>query len=141
MIDGAQDLPISRQAKILNISRSCVYYKPKSTKLAALIGVENPGLPVSGQCFLQRLDAKIRFHRDRHAMAEDAAAAAVHDGGQIDEAARSTPAENHLAFTGSCPKLRDHLPPGNMHMRMANEKLPNISQRVAWAQTERGLHA
>ena len=36
MIDGAHDLPISRQAKILNISRSCVYYKPKSTSVADL---------------------------------------------------------------------------------------------------------
>jgi putative transposase len=31
MIDRAHDLPIVRQAKVLNISRGCVYYKPRST--------------------------------------------------------------------------------------------------------------
>ena len=29
MIDRAHDLPISRQAKVLNISRGAVYYKPR----------------------------------------------------------------------------------------------------------------
>jgi putative transposase len=31
MIDRTHDLPIARQAKVLNISRGCVYYKPRST--------------------------------------------------------------------------------------------------------------
>ena len=30
MIDRTHDLPIVRQAKVLNISRGCVYYQPKS---------------------------------------------------------------------------------------------------------------
>ncbi len=30
MIDRTHDLPIVRQAKVLNISRGCVYYKPTS---------------------------------------------------------------------------------------------------------------
>ncbi len=29
MIDRTHDLPISRQAKVLNISRGAVYYKPR----------------------------------------------------------------------------------------------------------------
>jgi putative transposase len=29
MIDTTHDLPISRQAKLLNISRGTVYYKPR----------------------------------------------------------------------------------------------------------------
>jgi putative transposase len=31
MIDRTHDLPIARQAKVLSISRGCVYYKPRST--------------------------------------------------------------------------------------------------------------
>ena len=29
MIDAAHDLPVTRQAKILNLSRSSVYYRPR----------------------------------------------------------------------------------------------------------------
>src|ERR1700710_2952703 len=36
MIDRTHDLPIVRQAKALNISRGCVYYKPKSASAADL---------------------------------------------------------------------------------------------------------
>jgi putative transposase len=36
MIDGAHDLPIARHAKVLNISRGCVYYKAKSACAADL---------------------------------------------------------------------------------------------------------
>ena len=36
MIDRTHDLPIARQAKALNISRGCVYYKPKSASAADL---------------------------------------------------------------------------------------------------------
>ena len=36
MIDRTHDLPIVRQAKVLNISRGCVYYKPKPTSAADL---------------------------------------------------------------------------------------------------------
>jgi putative transposase len=36
MIERAHDLPIARQAKVLNISRGCVYYKPKSASAADL---------------------------------------------------------------------------------------------------------
>ena len=30
MIDKSHDLPISRQAKVLNVSRGSVYYRPRS---------------------------------------------------------------------------------------------------------------
>ena len=30
MIDRFHDHPIARQAKVLNISRGCVYYKPRA---------------------------------------------------------------------------------------------------------------
>ena len=30
MIEPAHDLPVARQAKVLNISRSPVYYQPRS---------------------------------------------------------------------------------------------------------------
>ena len=36
MIDRTHDLPIVRQAKVLNISRGCVYYKPRSVSAADL---------------------------------------------------------------------------------------------------------
>ena len=36
-------------------------------ELAALIGVENLRSAVFRQSILQRLDAEVRFHRDRHA--------------------------------------------------------------------------
>ncbi len=36
MIDGAHALPIVRQAKVLNISRGCVYYKPRPLSAADL---------------------------------------------------------------------------------------------------------
>ena len=29
MIDRTHDLPVARQAKVLNISRGCVYYRPR----------------------------------------------------------------------------------------------------------------
>ena len=36
MIDRIHDLPIARQAKVLNISRGCVYYKPRPVSAADL---------------------------------------------------------------------------------------------------------
>ena len=36
MIDRAHDLPIGRQAKVLNISRGAVYYKPRSVSIEDL---------------------------------------------------------------------------------------------------------
>ena len=36
MIDRAHDLPIARQAKVLNISRGAVYYKPRSVSIEDL---------------------------------------------------------------------------------------------------------
>ncbi len=36
MIDGAHELPIARQAKVLNISRGCIYYKPRPVSAADL---------------------------------------------------------------------------------------------------------
>ena len=36
MIDRTHDLPVTRQAEVLNISRGCVYYKPKSPSAADL---------------------------------------------------------------------------------------------------------
>jgi putative transposase len=36
MIDRTHGLPIARQAKVLNISRGCVYYKPRSVSAADL---------------------------------------------------------------------------------------------------------
>src|SRR5437763_10375299 len=36
MIDREHELPIARQAKVLNISRGCVYYKPKSASAVDL---------------------------------------------------------------------------------------------------------
>ena len=36
MIDRTHDLPIVRQAKVLNISRGCIYYKPRSASVADL---------------------------------------------------------------------------------------------------------
>jgi putative transposase len=40
MIDREHELPIARQAKVLNISRGSVYYRPKAVSAAdlALIG-------------------------------------------------------------------------------------------------------
>ena len=40
------------------------------------------------QSFLERLDTKIRFHRDRYPPSQDAAGEPVHHGGQINEPAR-----------------------------------------------------
>ena len=42
-------------------------------ELAALVGVENLRLAVLGQGLLQRLDAEVRLHRDRHADATEPA--------------------------------------------------------------------
>jgi putative transposase len=36
MIDRTHDLPLARQVKVLNISRGCVYYKPRSVSAADL---------------------------------------------------------------------------------------------------------
>ena len=57
-------------------------------ELAALIGVENLRPAVTGQSFLQRLDAELGFHRDRHPPGQNPAAEPVDHGRQIDEAAR-----------------------------------------------------
>jgi len=57
-------------------------------ELAALIRVEYLRLAVLRQGFLQRLDAKIRLHRDRHAMRKHPPGRPVDDRRQIDEAPR-----------------------------------------------------
>ena len=36
MIDREHDLPLSRQAKVLNLSRSTVYYKPRPVSVEDL---------------------------------------------------------------------------------------------------------
>ena len=46
------------------------------------------GLPLPGQGLLQRFDAEVGFHRDRHPMRENPPAEHVDDRHQVDEAAR-----------------------------------------------------
>src|SRR5664280_3157181 len=58
MIDLTHDLPIARQAKVLNISRGCVYYKPRSTSaenLALMRRIEERHLesPLAGSRMLR----------------------------------------------------------------------------------------
>jgi hypothetical protein len=36
MIEPAHDLPVARQAKVLNLSRSSVYYRPTDRRLRSL---------------------------------------------------------------------------------------------------------
>ena len=60
MIDRNHDLPISRQAKILNISRSSVYYKPRpvsTTDLALMRRIDELHLefPFAGSRMLRDL--------------------------------------------------------------------------------------
>ena len=57
-------------------------------ELAALIRIENVRPAVTGQSFIQRLDAELRFHGDRQPPSENPAAEPVDDGREIDEAAR-----------------------------------------------------
>jgi hypothetical protein len=57
-------------------------------ELAALIRIEDVRPSVTGQSFIQRLDAELRFHGDRQPPGENPAAEPVDDGCQIDEAAR-----------------------------------------------------
>ena len=57
-------------------------------ELAALIRVEDLWPAVTGQSFVQRLNAELDLHGDRQSPSEDPAAEPVDDGGEIDEAAR-----------------------------------------------------
>src|ERR1019366_7418839 len=57
-------------------------------ELAALTGLEYPGLAMFRQRLLQRLDAEAGLHRDRHAMAGHAPAEPVDGGHEINKAAR-----------------------------------------------------
>src|SRR5580765_866898 len=56
-------------------------------KLAALVGVEDLGLPVPGQRLLKRLHAERGVHADRHPVRQDSTARPVDDRAQIDPAA------------------------------------------------------
>src|SRR5512135_310883 len=56
-------------------------------ELAALVTVEDLGLPILGQSLLQRLYAERDVHADRHPVGQYAAAGPVHDGAQVDPAA------------------------------------------------------
>lgn len=60
--------------------------KPGTGELDALIGIENLGPTMPGDCFLQRLDAKIRLHGDRNPSCQHPAAEPVHDRDQINKA-------------------------------------------------------
>ena len=53
--------------------------------LRLLIGIEDPGRAISGQCLLQRLDAKTRIHEVRQLPTQHPAAVPAHDGDQIEE--------------------------------------------------------
>ena len=57
-------------------------------ELAALIRIEDFGCAVSGQGFLDGLDAEVRFQRDRYPPGQDAPAEPVDHGREIDEAPR-----------------------------------------------------
>ena len=62
--------------------------KADAGELAALVAVEDVRLAMPGQGLLQRLDAEVGFHRDRHPMRENPPAEHVDDRRQVDEATR-----------------------------------------------------
>lgn len=67
---------------------SVVLRRPVESALTALVGVENLELAVARQDFLQRLDAEVGLHRDRHPPGQDLAAEPIDDGHEIDEPPR-----------------------------------------------------
>ena len=62
--------------------------KVDAGELAPLVAVEDVRLAMPGQGLLQRFDAEVGFHRDRHPMRENPPAEHVDDRRQVDEAAR-----------------------------------------------------
>src|SRR5271156_2688435 len=62
-----------------------VLRRPLESALAALVGVEDVRLATLGQGLLQRLDAEVGFHRDRHPMRENPPAENVGDRRQVDQ--------------------------------------------------------
>src|SRR5271154_5350409 len=78
-----------------------VLRRPLESALAALVAVEDVRLATLGQGLLQRLDAEVGFHRDRHPMRENPPAEHVDDRRQVDEtAAGSTPMQIMIASGG-----------------------------------------
>src|SRR5260221_11323665 len=75
-------------------------------ELAALGRVEDLRMAMTGQRLLQRFDAECRLHRDRHAPRQNPAAEPVHDGGEIDEAARHGLSIAHTWFGRSIARPR-----------------------------------
>src|ERR1039458_9943048 len=57
-------------------------------ELAALIRIEDLRSAMTGESFIQHLDAELRFHGDRQPPSENPATKPVDDGGKIDETAR-----------------------------------------------------
>lgn len=69
-------------------SRSSTLVKAWLVNWADLIGVEYLRFPEARQRLLQRLDAEVGLHRDRHPPSQDLAAEPVDDGHEIDEPPR-----------------------------------------------------
>ena len=60
MIDRSHDLPITRQAKVLNVSRGSVYYRPRPPSAADLALMRRMNelrleVPFAGSCTLRKL--------------------------------------------------------------------------------------
>jgi len=74
MIDRSHDLPITRQAKVLNVSRGSVYYRPRPASAADLalmrrIDELHPDFPFAGSRMLRDLLVAEGFRTGRRHVA------------------------------------------------------------------------
>ena len=86
-----------------------VVVKAKLGELAALVGVEDAGLAVTGDRLLQRRDAEVGLHRVRQPPGEDPAARPVHDRHEIEEATAHRDV-SHIGAPDLVRPLDRHMP-------------------------------